>query len=205
MARLDFLGGYLPSLNVNYVGVSRDMETAVFYATAVLYKDETFLRSGFSCNRSRHSNEMTPLHFSFILVFLCTRIFLKKSLKGVRTWLNCFNYGKVWTNSMNLLGTRRCNLCLHLPLSTDYPAVLTFATSSNCYIVLELEETHQAFLYDFHTCGNKSENISVPEWVDSIAVQSVSPWRDVMPQCKCRIHSLCGHEMQRNVDDTLLR
>ena len=26
VARLDFLGGYLPSLNVNYVGVSRDME-----------------------------------------------------------------------------------------------------------------------------------------------------------------------------------
>ena len=26
MARRDLLGGYLPSLNVNYVGVSRDME-----------------------------------------------------------------------------------------------------------------------------------------------------------------------------------
>ena len=41
VARRDFLGGYLPSLNVNYVGVSRVMEKIV--TTAVLYKYETFL------------------------------------------------------------------------------------------------------------------------------------------------------------------
>ena len=89
---------YLPSLNVDYVGVSRVMEKKVI--TAVLYKDETFLWSGFSCNRSRHSNVMMPLRFSFILVLLCSRSFLKKSLKGVCTCHNCLSLGKVWTNSI---------------------------------------------------------------------------------------------------------
>ena len=68
--------------------------------TAVLYKDEKFLWSGFYCNRSHHGNVMTPLRFSFIFVFLCTRSFLKKSLKGVCTCHNCLHYGKVWRNSM---------------------------------------------------------------------------------------------------------
>ena len=36
-----FLGGYLPSLSINYVGVSKDMEKKVI--TTVLYKDENFL------------------------------------------------------------------------------------------------------------------------------------------------------------------
>ena len=68
--------------------------------TTVLYTDENFLWSGFYCNRSRHGNVMTPLHFSFIFVFLCSRSFLKKSLKGVCTCYNCLHYGIVWTNSM---------------------------------------------------------------------------------------------------------
>ena len=42
---------------------------------------------------------MTPLRFLFIFVFLCTRSFLKKSLKGVCTSHNCLHYGKVSTNS----------------------------------------------------------------------------------------------------------
>ena len=33
--------------------------------------------------------------FSFIVLFLCTRRFLKKSLKGVCTCHNCLHYGKV--------------------------------------------------------------------------------------------------------------
>ena len=36
-----FLGGYLPSLSLNYVGMSKDMEKKV--TTTVLYKDENFL------------------------------------------------------------------------------------------------------------------------------------------------------------------
>ena len=35
------------------------------------------------------------LRFSFIVVFLCTRSFLKKSLKGVCTRHNYLHYGKV--------------------------------------------------------------------------------------------------------------
>ena len=93
-----FWGWYLPSLSINYVGMSKDMEKTV--TTAVLYKDENFLWSGFYCNRSRHGNVMTPLRFSFIFVFLCSRSFLKKLLKGVCTCYNCVHYGKVWTNSM---------------------------------------------------------------------------------------------------------
>ena len=43
LRRLDwiFLGGYLPSLSINYVGMSKDMEKKV--TTTVLYKDENFL------------------------------------------------------------------------------------------------------------------------------------------------------------------
>ena len=88
VARLDFLGGYLPSLSIDYVVMSKDMKT-------VLYKDEISYDLGFFCNRSRHGNVMTPLRFSFIFVFLCTRSFLKKSLKGVCTRHNYLHYGKV--------------------------------------------------------------------------------------------------------------
>ena len=69
-------------------------------STTVLYKDENFLWSGFYCNRSRHGNVTTPFGFLFIFVFLCTRSFFKKSLKGVCTCHNCLNYCKVWTNFM---------------------------------------------------------------------------------------------------------
>ena len=41
VARLDFLGLYLPTLSINYVGISKDMEKKV--TTTVLYKDENFL------------------------------------------------------------------------------------------------------------------------------------------------------------------
>ena len=93
-----FLEGYLPSLSINYVGMSKRYGKKV--TTTLLYKDENFLWSRFYCNRSRHGNVMTPLRFSFMFVFLCTRSFLKKSFKGVCTCHNCLHYGKVWRNSM---------------------------------------------------------------------------------------------------------
>ena len=71
-----FWGWYLPSLSINYVGMSKDMEKKV--TTTVLYKDENFLWSGFYCNRSRHGNVMMPLRFSFIAVFLCTMSFFEE-------------------------------------------------------------------------------------------------------------------------------
>ena len=80
MARLVFLGGYLPSLSINYVAINKDIEKNI--TTSVLYKDENFLGSGFYCNRSRHDNVMTPLRFLFIFVFLCTgRFFLRNRLR----------------------------------------------------------------------------------------------------------------------------
>ena len=52
--------------------------------TTVVYTDENFLWSPFYCNRSGHGNLMTPIRFSFIFVFLCTRsqffFFKKKTL-----------------------------------------------------------------------------------------------------------------------------
>ena len=62
-----FWGWYLPSLSINYVGMSKDMEKTV--TTAVLYKDENFLWSGFYCNRSRHYVFHLPLCFSVPRVF----------------------------------------------------------------------------------------------------------------------------------------
>ena len=72
-----FWGWYLPTLSINYVGMNKDME-----------------------KRGRHGYGITRLRFSFIFVFLCSRSFLKKSLKGVCTCYNCLHYGVVWTNSM---------------------------------------------------------------------------------------------------------
>ena len=49
VARLDFLGGYLPSLNANYVGVSRDMEKKLqqlYYIKMKLSYDLGFLPIG---------------------------------------------------------------------------------------------------------------------------------------------------------------
>ena len=60
----------------------------------LLYDDENFLWSGFCWNRSGHGNVTTPLRFLFMFVFLCTRSFFKKSLKGVWTCHNCLNYGR---------------------------------------------------------------------------------------------------------------
>ena len=80
-----FLSGYLPRLSINHVGMSKD-NNGKKVTTTVLYKDENISWSGFYCNRSRHGNIMTPLRFLFIFVFLCTRSFLKKPLKGVCTF-----------------------------------------------------------------------------------------------------------------------
>ena len=65
--------GYLPSLSINYIKKSKDMEKKV--TTTILYKDENFFVPGFYYNRSRYGNVMTPLLFLFIFVFLCTRSF----------------------------------------------------------------------------------------------------------------------------------
>ena len=49
VARRDFLGGYLPSLNVNYVGVSRVMEKKLpqlYYIKMKLSYDLGFLAIG---------------------------------------------------------------------------------------------------------------------------------------------------------------
>ena len=78
VAWLDFLGGYLPSLYINYVGMSKDMGKRLYITTTVLYNDENFLWSGFYCNRSRHGNVMTPLRFLFTFVFLCARSFFSR-------------------------------------------------------------------------------------------------------------------------------
>ena len=55
MARLFFWGGYLPSLSINYVSMSKDMEKRLPQLYHI-YEDEKFLWSGFYCNRSRHGN-----------------------------------------------------------------------------------------------------------------------------------------------------
>ena len=41
LIKMDFLGGYLPSLSINYVGMSKDIWKKA--TTTVLYKDENFL------------------------------------------------------------------------------------------------------------------------------------------------------------------
>ena len=38
-----FLGGYLPSLSINYVAMSEDMRKRLPQTITVLYKDENFL------------------------------------------------------------------------------------------------------------------------------------------------------------------
>ena len=88
-----FLGGYLPSLSINYVAMSKDMGKRLPQLYYIKMKISYDL--GFFCNRSRHGNVLTPLRFLFIFVFLCTKSFFKKSLKGVCTRHNCLNYGKV--------------------------------------------------------------------------------------------------------------
>ena len=55
MARLVFWGKYLPSLSINYVGMSKVMDKRLPQLYHI-YEDEKFLWSGFYCNRSRHGN-----------------------------------------------------------------------------------------------------------------------------------------------------
>ena len=75
----------------------------IFSPMVLRYKDENFFWSGFYCNQSRHGNVTTPWHFLFIFLFLCTRSFFKKLLKGVCACHSCHNYGKVWTDSVRAL------------------------------------------------------------------------------------------------------
>ena len=77
VARLDFSGEYVPSLSINYAGMSKDMGKSLPQHT-VLYKDENFLWSGFYCNYwSHHGNIMTPLRFYLSLCFSVVGVFLR--------------------------------------------------------------------------------------------------------------------------------
>ena len=96
-----FLRGYLPSLSINYVATSKDMGKKI--NTTVLCKDENFFWSGFYCNRSRHGNVTTPLRFLFSFVFLCTKSFFKKSLKGVCTSIMAKFEEILWERFRNIL------------------------------------------------------------------------------------------------------
>ena len=68
-----FYGEYLPSLGINYVGISKYMGKRLPQLYEI--KMKISYKPGFYCNQSRHGNVMTPLRFVFIFVFLCTRIF----------------------------------------------------------------------------------------------------------------------------------
>ena len=49
VARLDFLGGYLPSLSINYVGMSKDMEKRLpqlYYTKMKIFYDLGFIAIG---------------------------------------------------------------------------------------------------------------------------------------------------------------
>ena len=87
-------GGYLLSLSINYVAMSKDMEKRfpqLYYVKMKISYDV-----GFYCIRSRHGNVTMPLRFLFIFVFLCAKSFFKKSLKGVCTCHNSLNYDSVF-------------------------------------------------------------------------------------------------------------
>ena len=61
VAWLNFLwGGYLPSLNINYVSTSRDM------GKMLPQLNENFSRSGLYYNQSHHCNVMTPLRIFYL-------------------------------------------------------------------------------------------------------------------------------------------
>ena len=63
-----FWGGYLPSLSINYVSMSKDMGKRLpqlYYIKMKMSYDP-----GFYCNRSHHGNVTRPLRFLFIFVFL---------------------------------------------------------------------------------------------------------------------------------------
>ena len=79
VARLDFLGGYLPSLSIKYVAMSEDMEK--WFPQLYHIKMKNSYDLGFFCNRSRHGNVTTPLRFFFVFVFLCIRSFLRNRLR----------------------------------------------------------------------------------------------------------------------------
>ena len=75
-----FLGGYLPSLSINYVAMSKDRERRLpqlYYIKMEISYDWVLSQSESSCNVA------TPLRFSFISVFLCTRSFFEKSFNFI--------------------------------------------------------------------------------------------------------------------------
>ena len=74
-----FWGGYLPSLSINYVAMSKDMGKRLPQLYYIKMKISYNL--GFFCNRSRHGNVLTPLRFLFIFVFLCAGVFLRNRLR----------------------------------------------------------------------------------------------------------------------------
>ena len=85
-----FWGGYLPSLSINYVAKSKDMGKRfpqLYYIKMKNSYDLLQSESPWQLNDT--------IWFLFIFAFLCIRSFFKKSLKGVCTWYNCLNYGKV--------------------------------------------------------------------------------------------------------------
>ena len=55
MARLDFLGGYLPSLNINYVAMNEDMEKTfqqLYYIKMKISYDLGFIKLNFKPTRA---------------------------------------------------------------------------------------------------------------------------------------------------------
>ena len=103
VARLDFLGGYFPSLSINLVGMSKDMGRRLpqlchikikFLIIWVLLQSE-----------SPWERNDAITFFIYLCVSLYQEFFLfvlRNRLKGVCTCHNCLNYGKVWTNSMRV-------------------------------------------------------------------------------------------------------
>ena len=76
-----FEGVYFPTLSIYFVSINKIYRKKV--TTAVLYKNEILLSSMFCWHRSSHGSVMTPQRFLLSVVFLGTRIFFQKSLKGV--------------------------------------------------------------------------------------------------------------------------
>ena len=93
-ARLGFLGSITP--HFERVLRRHQQRYRKNVTTALLYEDENLLRSMFYWHQSYHSNLTTPLYFLLSFVFLGTKRFFQKSLKGACTSLNCLNYDKVW-------------------------------------------------------------------------------------------------------------
>ena len=78
MARLD-LGEYFPSLSINHVAMSKDMEKRfphLYYIKMKISYDVGFIAIGVAMATSRRQ-----LFFFFIFVFLCTNVFLRNRVR----------------------------------------------------------------------------------------------------------------------------